>query len=172
LINESILNDWITNNYKELLNICRKVSKEYYCDDLFQSCIEQFIKNKKTIDLPDKEKIYFFTRLVSNNWNSTQSPFAQTYRKYKFVETNIQEIEKMDVEYVEGIDLDWVHQQIEEIKKEEWYYGRLFELYLEEGCNITKLSKRTTIPMNSVSRDINRIRKKLIQKRKKYYDEL
>jgi hypothetical protein len=49
-----------------------------------------------------------------------------------------------------------------EKKKEEWYYWRLMELYIEEGCSLTKLSKRTTIPLNSVSRDIHKIKKILI----------
>jgi hypothetical protein len=49
---------------------------------------------------------------------------------------------------------------------EEWYYGRLFELYIEEGCNLTKLNKRTTIPIVSLSRDINKVREILKQKRK------
>jgi hypothetical protein len=40
------------------------------------------------------------------------------------------------------------------------------ELYIEEGCSISKLSKRTTIPLNSVSRDINKVRSILLNKRK------
>ncbi len=56
--------------------------------------------------------------------------------------------------------------QLDEIKQgKDWYYGRLFELYIELGCSITKLSERTTIPINSVSRDINKIRKILNKKR-------
>jgi hypothetical protein len=35
----------------------------------------------------------------------------------------------------------------------------LFELYLQVGCSITKLSQQTTIPINTVSRDINKVRK-------------
>ena len=58
--------------------------------------------------------------------------------------------------------MNWVK---EELKKIDWYYGRLFELYIEEGCSVTKLSKRTTIPINSVSRDINKVRRELKQLR-------
>jgi hypothetical protein len=54
-------------------------------------------------------------------------------------------------------------------KGEWWYYARLFELYLEEGASITNLSKRTTIPLNSVSRDINKYRRELRRLRNEHY---
>jgi DNA-directed RNA polymerase specialized sigma24 family protein len=68
-----------------------------------------------------------------------------------------------DIEYEEEpFNLNWVHEQLKTI---DWYYGRLFELYIEEGCSVTRLSKRTTIPINSVSRDINKVRRQLKQLR-------
>jgi transcriptional antiterminator len=60
--------------------------------------------------------------------------------------------------------------ELQKMKEEEWYYGRLFELYIEEGCSIKNLSLRTTIPMANVSRDIKKVRIKLNEIRKKYYD--
>ena len=164
------MNEWITNNYKELFTICKKVSKEADCYDLLQVCVEQFIKNKKTNDIPDKEKFYFFATIVRNNWYNVSAPYGQIYRKYKFVETNNLEI--TDEPYQEPLGISWVENEIKKIKEEEWYYGRLFELYIEEGCSIKNLSLRTTIPMANVSRDIKRVRNKLNEIRKKYYDGL
>jgi hypothetical protein len=63
--------------------------------------------------------------------------------------------------------MDWVRKQLEELKVEDWYYARLFELYIEEGCSLTKLNKRTTIPLAPLSRDINKVRTILKEKRKK-----
>jgi DNA-directed RNA polymerase specialized sigma24 family protein len=75
-------------------------------------------------------------------------------------------------EYEESpITFDWVLNEIEELKKTEWYFARIFELYILEDCNLTKLSKRTTIPINSVSRDVNRVRRYLNQKRKKLLED-
>jgi ribosomal protein S19E (S16A) len=70
------------------------------------------------------------------------------------------------VEYLEyeesPIDLDWVKTQIEKDKKgEDWYYARLFEIYIQQGCSVTNTSKLTSIPINSTSRDINKYRKHL-----------
>jgi DNA-directed RNA polymerase specialized sigma24 family protein len=155
------LNDWLSKNYNELKNICNKFSTPDEVDDLLHLCIEQFIKNKKVHQIPDKEKLYFFTKIVRNQYHSKSSKYHYTYRRYQFneiIDNNIAEIEYQEDEF----NMDWVYEQLKTI---DWYYGRLFELYIEEGCSVTKLSKRTTIPINSVSRDINKVRRQLKQLR-------
>jgi RNA polymerase sigma factor (sigma-70 family) len=155
------LNDWLSKNYNELKNICNKFSTPDEVDDLLHLCIEQFIKNKKVHQIPDKEKLYFFTKIVRNQYHSKSSKYHYTYRRYQFneiIDNNIAEIEYQEDEF----NMDWIHEQLKTI---DWYYGRLFELYIEEGCSVTKLSKRTTIPINSVSRDINKVRRQLKQLR-------
>lgn len=155
------MNDWLSKNYNELKNICNKFSTPDEVDDLLHLCIEQFIKNKKVHQIPDKEKLYFFTKIVRNQYHSKSSKYHYTYRRYQFneiIDNNIAEIEYQEDEF----NMDWVHEQLKTI---DWYYGRLFELYIEEGCSVTRLSKRTTIPINSVSRDINKVRRQLKQLR-------
>jgi DNA-directed RNA polymerase specialized sigma24 family protein len=156
-----LINTWIENNFNELKKICDKVTRGEDSDDLLQLSVEQFLKNKKSDDIPDNEKFFFFARIVRNNYNSNSSPYYHTYRKFKF-----SEIDNLDIQYLEleesPIDLLWVKDQLNNL---EWYFKRLMELYIEEGCSITKLSKRTTIPLNSVSRDINKVRKILVHKR-------
>ena len=156
---------WITENFKELKKICGRVSKLNNYDDLLQVCVEQFIKNKKVIDLPHKERLYFFTKIVRNNFYSKSSPY---FRTYNFSHQEINNLELIDVPYQEPeANLEWVKKQLEELKNDQWYYVRLFELFIEEGANMTKLSRRTGIPLNSVSRDLKKIRAILIEKRKK-----
>ena len=158
------MNDWITENIKELERICRNVSKQNDIQDLLQTCVEQFLKNKKTDEIPDEQKLYFFTRIVRNNYGSKTSAFYMQHKRFQFQELNGKEI--VEHEYEEPvITMEWMLNEIEQLKKTEWYYGRLMELYLQEGCSITKLAQRTTIPINSVSRDINKVRKILKQKR-------
>ena len=155
------MNDWLSNNYSELKNICNKFSTPEEVDDLLHLCIEQFIKNKKVHQIPDKEKLYFFTKIVRNQYHSKSSKYHYTYRRYQF--SDVVETEIPDVVYEEDkFNMEWVYEQLKTI---DWYYGRLFELYIEEGCSVTKLSKRTTIPINSVSRDINKVRRQLKQLR-------
>jgi hypothetical protein len=78
------LNDWLSNNYNELKNICNKFSTPEEVDDLLHLCIEQFIKNKKVEQIPDKEKLYFFTKIVRNQYHSKSSKYHYTYRRYQF----------------------------------------------------------------------------------------
>lgn len=162
------MDKWFSNNYEKLKQICRSVSKENEVDELLHFCIDIVITNIKFNNIPeDSGKLYYFTRVVINNWKSTSSPFYTTYRKEKpkIVDEDI-ELPSLDIEQEPEIDLEWVKRQIETIKRDEWYYGRLFELYIEEGCSLTKLNKRTTIPLAPLSRDINKVRQKLKDKRK------
>ena len=161
IITYVLLNLWITNNFNELNKICKKIAKGQEHNDLLQLCIEQFINNKKVLDIPDNEKLYFFTRIVLNNFNSKTSHYYRQYKKFNFVSEDNFEFE--DVVYEESqIDLDWVYKQIENDKKDgDWYYARLFQIYIEQGCSVTKTSKLTSIPINSASRDINKYRKHL-----------
>lgn len=156
---------WIEKNYAELKKICQRISYENDVDDLLHSCLEQFLKNKNTKNIPDdKQKLYFFTRLVKNNYNSVTSNYHYEYRRMKF--STLQDVEKPQVIPNEEPTIEWVTEEINKMKKtDQWYYGRLFEIYLEEGASIIKTSKRTTIPINSVSRDINKVRKILRIKR-------
>ena len=152
---------WISENYNELKNICSRFSTTEEVDDLLHLCLEEFMKNKRVTEIPDNQKIYFFTKIVRNQYNSESSKYHYTYRKYKFndmVESDIAEVEYEEDQF----NMEWVQEQL---KKIDWYYARLFQLYIDEGCSVTKLSKRTTIPINSVSRDINKVRRQLKQLR-------
>lgn len=164
------ISDWITENYNKLNEITKKVSKLECAHDLLHLSLEQLLLNKNFNNVPEKEKLFFFTKIVRNNYYSESSPYYHTYTKYQFNEWK--EHDEQDQEYQEDpIDLDWVNNHLNEMKKgNDWYYAKLFQLYIEEDCSITKLSKRSTIPVNSVSRDINKMRKKLIELRKKVRD--
>jgi hypothetical protein len=163
------MDNWFQENYEGLKKLCRNITKEIDVDELLHFCVEQALKNKNFIAIEKpQEKFYFFSRIVKNNYSSKKSPYHKQYRKMTFMEL-APNIEVKDIEYTEdGIDMDWVNNELEEMKKgEDWYFARLFDLYIQEDCNLTKLSKRTTIPLNSVARDIKKVRQFLINKRNK-----
>lgn len=163
------VDNWLSKNYDKLKQICRSVSKENDVDELLHFCIDIVISNDKFSKITeDSGKLYYFTRVVINNWRSTSSPYFTTYRKERVIKVDYEvQSPNLEIEEEIEIDLEWVNKRIEELKKSEWYYGRLFELYIEEGCSLTKLNKRTTIPLAPLSRDINKVREILKQKRKK-----
>ena len=162
------MNEWIEKNLSELKLICNKITRSDDVHDLLHLCIEQLLKNQKVRTLPDKEKLYFFARIVRNNYSSHSSPYYHQYKKYQF--TEFKDIEIVEVEYTESpITLEWVNNKINTDKRTDmWYFARLFQIYLEEGCSIKNTSKRTTIPPNTVSKDINKYRRELNKARENY----
>ena len=77
-----------------------------------------------------------------------------------------------DVEYRESpINIEWVNNKIAQDKRtDKWYFARLFQIYLEEDCSIKNTAKRTTIPPNTVSKDINTYRRDLRSSRQNFLD--
>ena len=151
----------------KLMEICKSVAKQNNVDELLHYCIDQVITNEKFLSIEnDAQRYFYFTRIVLNNYNSKTSPYHRTYRNDKVSLIGETDVEDKS-EYVDKCDLDWVKIELKEMMKEEWYYARLFELYIEENCNLSKLNKRTTIPLGPLSRDINKVRTQLKNKRKK-----
>lgn len=153
-----LLSHWVGENISELKKICKHISRQNDVDDLLQVCLEQLLKNKKIHDIPDTQKIYFFARIVRNQFYSDSSKYHLLYRKINFIEFN-PEIEVKCEEYEEPIlTLEWVFEQVEIIKKHDWYLGQIFLLWLSREANLTKLSKDTGIPINNLSRDIRQVK--------------
>ena len=153
-----MLNDWIEQNINELRKICNRVAKQNNTDDLLQVSIQQFLTNRKVILIPDGEKLFFFARIVRNNFNSKTSKYHKIYRKTNFVELG-SNIDIPQEEYTDPIlTIEWVLNELEEMKKYDWYLAQITLHYFAEDCNLTRLSKKIGIPINNLSRDIKKVK--------------
>jgi len=154
---------WISHNNDLCLNKVREiVSNPDEADDLYQSVVEQLLRKPDKIDkVTDKEKYYFFIRVIRNNYFSKTSPYHYQYRKPS--EKNIQVKEDIleqieDEEYnEEQPSMEWVKNELQHL---DWFSRDLFLLWLELNT-ISNVSRQTQIPLNSVSRYINKIKKEL-----------
>jgi|LauGreDrversion4_2_1035121.scaffolds.fasta_scaffold796772_2 RNA polymerase sigma factor (sigma-70 family) len=154
---------WISQNNDLCLNKVREiVSNPDEADDLYQSVVEQLLRKPDKIDkVTDKEKYYFFIRVIRNNYFSKTSPYHYQYRKPS--EKNIQIKEDIleqieDEEYNDELpDMEWVKNELQHL---DWFSRDLFLLWLELNT-ISNVSRQTQIPLNSVSRYINKIKKEL-----------
>jgi RNA polymerase sigma factor (sigma-70 family) len=154
---------WISQNNDLCLNKVREiVSNPDEADDLYQSVVEQLLRKPDKIDkVTDKEKYYFFIRVIRNNYFSKTSPYHYQYRKPS--EKNIQIKEDIleqieDEEYnEEQPSMEWVKNELQHL---DWFSRDLFLLWLELNT-ISNVSRQTQIPLNSVSRYINKIKKEL-----------
>jgi len=155
--------EWINSNHREAMDMVRKICVDKDAqDDLFQCVVEQLLeKPKKINEIPDSQKMYYFIRVVRNNYNSKTSPYHKVYRKNQNHHTPLlEEITEdfADEEYKETLpDIKWVYKQLEEF---DWFDRDLFVLWLEMGT-LTSVSKQTQIPLNSVGRYINKTKQKL-----------
>ena len=153
-----MLNDWIEQNITELRKICNRVAKQNNTDDLLQVSIQQFLTNRKITLVPDGEKLFFFARIVRNNFNSKTSKYHKIYRKHNFVELG-SNIDIPQEEYTDPIlTIEWVLNELEEMKKYDWYLAQITLHYFAEDCNLTRLSKKIGIPINNLSRDIKKVK--------------
>lgn len=156
--------DWINKNHNKLLYTTKKIvknSNDY--DDLYQSVIEQILKKTTQLDtLTDKDRLYYFIRVVKNNYFSKTSPYYYQHKKVSCNDVRIDVIKDIpDETYVEELpDIEWVYKQLEDL---DWFSRDLFLMWLELGT-ITAVSKQTTIPLNSVGRYIKNIKLELKEK--------
>ena len=95
------MNEWLVENYEELKLICKKITRNTDVDDLLHLCIEQFMKNKNIQTIAQTQWLFFFARIVRNNYFSNSSPYSRTYSKYKFSEMH--DLEVIDLQYEEPV---------------------------------------------------------------------
>lgn len=147
---------WIENNYNLLYDTTKKiVRQDEVLDDFFHFILEDLItKDYKTNHITDKERMYYFVRVVKNQFYSKTSPF---YYKFKRPLQKGQEFdpllhEEIEDEPTEAPTLEWVYKELERL---EWWERDLFHLWMEKG-SLKAVSEMTTIPLNTIARNINR----------------
>jgi DNA-directed RNA polymerase specialized sigma24 family protein len=161
---------YITKNYYELFNIAKKITKNHdLSQDLLHEVILQLYQKEK-IELrsyDDNSIKYYVVAIMRINWHSNTSPFYYKVRREIQKYSDLTEILTMSDEQE-----DFEKQQIFDILEEEWcelswFHKALFEMYMTLG-SMKKVSKKTTIPISSISNYINEsrntIKKNLIEK--------
>lgn len=159
------LDKWITINFTMLQDTTLRVVKNNQeADDVLQSVIEQLLHKREQLDeIPDKNKLYYFIRVLKNNYYSTTSNYYREHKKGSVYNKEWDECYEAipDEVYKEEIpDIEWVKKELDTLP---WFDRDLFLLWFELGT-IINVSSQTTIPKNSVSRYIKQT-KKLLQKR-------
>lgn len=162
---------YITNNYYELLSISKKLTKGH---ELSQELLHEVILqlyDKKEIKLKkycDSSIKYYITAIMRVNFYSKTSPFyyrirkeAQTYLEIfdDYIYEPLYDV--ADVEMELALEKEKLICILEESYVElEWFEKSIFDLYIVLG-SLKKVSKRTRIPVTSVSRYIKEIKNKI-----------
>jgi DNA-directed RNA polymerase specialized sigma24 family protein len=163
--------NYLTKHYYELLNISKKLTKGH---ELSQELLHEVViqlYDKKEIKLKsycDNSIKYYITAILRTNFYSKTSPFFYNIRKESqtylelFDEYNYQTIPDIPFEEEEiALEKENIMCILEQSYVElEWWQRSLFDLYIVLG-SIKKVSKKTRIPVSSVSRHIREIRTKI-----------
>jgi DNA-directed RNA polymerase specialized sigma24 family protein len=155
--------EYIAKNNEELIEITRNITKNHTDTlELYQFVILQLLTKPPKKDIPDKQKKYFFVRVVKNNWFSKTSRYEyevrrKLYHKDTYDEFNYETYEELETDLTEQPTIEWVR---EELNTMGWYKRDLFSLWTELQ-NITELSKQTTIPVGTCGKQIRDIKEEL-----------
>lgn len=160
------INNFINNNFRELQQISRTITKnDELSDDLLQEVLVQlYEKNEIKLDTYDDNSIkYYIVAVMKLNYFSKTSRFHYNIRKPNEKMIEFQPYHIMEFEEMEFDEL--TNEQILRILEIEFgelqYYKKLlFTHYLTLG-SMNKVSKLTTIPLVTVSRYINEIKNTL-----------
>jgi len=155
---------YITNNYYNLLNIAKKITKNHeLTQDLLHEVILQ-LYNKENIILKeyDDDQIkYYIVAIIRINWCSSTSPFFYKIRKESSKYVDINQIYDLSDETQQEFENQIIFDILEEGWTElDWFRKSLFEMYMAMG-SMKKVAKKTKIPISSVSRYINESRKQI-----------
>lgn len=162
---------YITNNYYELLTISKKLTKGHeLSQELLHEVIVQ-LYDKKEIKLKkycDNSIKYYITAVMRINFYSKTSPFyykirkeAQTYLEIfdDYIYEPLYDVADVEIEL--ALEKEKLICILEESYVElEWFEKSIFDLYIVLG-SLKKVSKRTRIPVTSVSRYIKEIKNKI-----------
>jgi len=157
------IEQYITKNYYELQNICKKVTRNSdWHKDLLNEVILQ-LYNKKEIklkSLEDNDIKYYIIRVITINWYSKTSPFFRKVRRestlYNELFDNI--INELTTEedifdnhkILDIIEMEWAQTG--------WFNKKIFEKYMVLG-SLKKVSVDTSIPLTSIARYVNETKK-------------
>jgi hypothetical protein len=152
--------------YNKLLEIALKICKnDQRTQDLVHDVMIQLFQNEKYNSLPEKEKLYFFVKTITNQYYSKSSKFYRTYKRMNVIEFDSQ-IDIEEYEYVDSPDIEWIKEELEkekQINPDFWYNAGLFLLYVENK-KIETLYKKTRIPKYSIRKTINEVKQFLKDK--------
>jgi len=154
-------NEWFGDNYKECKNIVLNVTSNHPdSDELLHFVMTMILEKPPKKDVPDNQKKYYFIRLVKNNFHSNTSRYHYLFRKkvYNHRETEFEDklYTLPEDEVLEDTipDVEWVRQQLQTYS---WFERDIFLLYLEINT-IKGVSEHTTIPINSTSKYLNKVK--------------
>jgi hydroxymethylpyrimidine pyrophosphatase-like HAD family hydrolase len=158
-----IIEAYITKNYYLLSNISERITKHHdLSKDLLHEVILQLYDKEEIIlkSYDDNSIRYYITAILRTNFYSKTSPFYYRVRREHTLYVDLNGIAEMESDQ-ESFEVQNIYDILEaEFSELNWFHKSLFEMYLTLG-SLKKVSKKTTIPLPSISRYIKEARKEV-----------
>ena len=157
------IENYISLHYYDLLEIARKLCKTDgdIHQELLHECIIQ-LYNKDEIVLRDYDNNnikYYITAIMRTKYFSKKSPFHYKIRRERTI-MNVDLSACYDLEYEqENYEREELYQLLEqEYCQLTWFQRGLMDMYLTLNSSMKAVSRKTTIPIASISRYFKEIR--------------
>jgi len=152
-----VINEFITNHYKEILSMSKKIVKNNDYEEVAHYVITIFLVTPNAKELIKRgEAMKFLSGMIFRSYHSKTSPFYKLYRQngimvsgeemnHHYIDDSIDEQEhEMLINKIENI----LNARYDDINK--WFMITLFKMYIHTQ-NYSKLARETKIPRTTIS---------------------
>ena len=160
------IEEYITKNYYNLLTIAKRICKTN--TDIHQELLHEVI-----LQLYDKERInlksyddnsikYYITAVMRINYYSKTSPFYYKIRRERILmNVDLSTCYDLSTEQ-ESFESEELFELLEQNYSElDWFRKSLMDMYLTLNRSMAAVSRKTTIPIQSISRYIKEAREQV-----------
>jgi hypothetical protein len=156
------IESYLTREYYQLLKIAKKLTKgDQLSQDLLHEVILQlYDKNDIVLKSYDDNSIkYYITAVMRINYYSKTSPFFYKIKRERTLMT-VDVTTCWDMSYEqESFESEELYQLLEEEYCElNWFKKSLLDMYLSLNSSMKAVSRKTNIPIQSISRYIKETR--------------
>ena len=154
---------YIQNNYYLLLSIAKKICKQngdIHNDLLHEVILQLYSKEEIVLKSYDDNSIkYYITSIMRTNFYSKTSPFYYRIRRERIM-MSVDITTCWDMEYEqENYEREELFQLLEQEYAElDWFKKSLLDMYLSLNSSMKAVSRKTSIPIQSISRYFKEIR--------------
>ena len=169
------VNQWISNNYSDIVQWARNMTKsDELAEDLAHYSIETFMTNKKVKGVMEREVLEpevghargFILAIMRNSWYGKKSEFSRYYKAHRAdigsrkrnlsqddFDARVEAGAALEYDYSQDFIVEAIEGILEEMEidtKVLWFYAKIFRLWLETP-NYSKLSRELDIPRTTIS---------------------
>jgi hypothetical protein len=153
------IEQYITNNYYQLLSIAKKYTKndDWAYELLHEVIIQLYDKKELKLQLDDNSIKYYIIRMLMVNWCYESSPFYKKHKKSNITTVELNEAlhvlnQESELESHKFIDI-----MEQEFQDQSWFHKIIFEKWMVLG-SLKKVSTDTTISLPSIGRYVKETR--------------